>query len=366
MATPNLGESIHKERRRRGWSKIRLCDEIQGWEYRHGNGDILGLNPNYIREWETGKRSVSDYYAQKLAAVLGIPIEVFVDRRTRRGRAAAGTADEARGPAASIPAGSNAAVVGLSAITLGTRDRLLQQWGDLVLLGNVGQRLLAKILEPRRSLIVDRRTMLKLFGTTSAAVSLELLGGDAVVAMQPISLEPTTANVLESLALRYQAMYHSAPPAELMIPLTAHLEIVDDLAKGASGESRRRLLRNHSQVALLAGRVAFFDLRDPMAARGYYSMAMDASREAGDPHLSAATLGHMSFIPATRGGFTAAIDLLEGARKHAAKTTVLPSWLAAVEAEIRATAGETRASLEAIERAEAALVVAHEVPVWVD
>ena len=366
MATPNPGELIHHERRRRGWSKIRLCDEIQGWEYRHGNGDILGLNPNYVREWETDDRSVSDYYAPKLAAVLGIPIEVFVDRRTRRGRAAAGAADKAHEPAAPIRGESNSAAVGLSAITLGTRDRLLQQWGDLVLLGHVGQRLLAKILEPRRSLIVDRRSMLKLFGTASAAASLELLGGDATVAAQPISLEPTMANVLESLALRYQAMYHSTPPAELMIPVTAHLEIVDDLAKGAPGEAKRRLLRNHSQVALLAGRIAFFDLRDPMAARGYYGMAMDASREAGDPHLSAATLGHMSFIPAASGGFAAATDLLDGAHKHAAKTTVLPSWLAAVEAEIRAKAGETRASLEAIERAEAALVVAREVPAWMD
>ena len=86
MATDNPGDLIYQERRRRSWSKARLCDEIQSWEYRHGNGDVLGLNPNYVREWETGKRSVSDHYARKLAAVLGIPIEAFVDRRTRRGR----------------------------------------------------------------------------------------------------------------------------------------------------------------------------------------------------------------------------------------------------------------------------------------
>ena len=43
------------------------------------------------------------------------------------------------------------------------------------------------------------------------------------------------------------------------------------------------MLRNHSQVALLAGRLAFFDLRDPMSARAYYGAALDSSREADDP-----------------------------------------------------------------------------------
>jgi transcriptional regulator with XRE-family HTH domain len=364
MRTPSVGEWIEQERRRRGWSKIRLCDEIQRWEYGSGNGDHLGLNPNYVLQWETGKRSVSDYYAPKLSAILGIPIEVFVDRRSRQGRAAAIT--ESPGPEGSAlePAGTITAVP--LAVELATRDRLLQHWGDLALLDHVGQRLLAKILEPRRSLIVDRRTMLKLLGATSAAASLELLRDNAMVTAQPLDLEPTTINVLESLALRYQTMYHSTPPAELMIPVTAHLELLDDLAKGASGQVQQRLLRNHSQVALLAGRLSFFDLRDPMAARAYYSMALDSSREAADSHLSAATLGHMSFVPAAHGGFSAATDLLEGADKYAAKGTVLPSWLAAVEAEIRAKAGETRASLNAIDRAESALVATHEVPAWMD
>jgi transcriptional regulator with XRE-family HTH domain len=365
MATSDPGELIYQERRRRGWSKARLCDEIQSWEYRHGNGDVLGLNPNYVREWETGKRSVSDFYAPKLAAVLGIPIEAFVDRRTRRGRSTAPGPDGPMRPASPITDGVEQAAAAPLAVALGVRDRLLQQWGDLALLGPLGQRLLAKILEPLRSLIVHRRTWLKLVGATSAAVLLEL-PDDAAIAAPPLDLEPTTFNTLESLALRYQTMYHSTPPAELLIPVTAHLEIVDDLAKGASGEGQRRLLRNHSQVALLAGRLSFFDLRDPMGARAYYGMALDAAREAGDPHLSAVTLGHMSFVSAAGGGFTAALDLLEGADRYASRLTILPSWLAAVEAEIHAKAGETKASLDAIDRAENALIVAHEVPAWMD
>jgi tetratricopeptide (TPR) repeat protein len=170
---------------------------------------------------------------------------------------------------------------------------------------------------------------------------------------------------LESLALRYQALYHSTPPTELMVPVSAHLELVDDLVKQCSGATQQRVLRNHSQIALLAGRLAFFDLRDSMSARAYYGAALDSSREANDPHL-AATLGHMSFIPAASGGFNAAADLLESANKSAASLTVLPSWLASVEAEIQAKAGQLHASLTAIDRAEGSLTLGHEVPVWMD
>jgi hypothetical protein len=148
-------------------------------------------------------------------------------------------------------------------------------------------------------------------------------------------LEPTSTYVVDSLALRYQHMHHSTAPAELMIPVTAHLELVDELASTApSGPQRQQVLRNHSQLALLAGRLSFFDLHDPGAARAYYGMSLDSAREAGDPHLEAVTLGHMSFVAASSRSFRAAIDLLEGANKHASGSTIVPSWLAAVESEV--------------------------------
>ena len=363
--TPGPGELIYQERRRRGWSKPRLCDEIQAWEYRHGNGDVLGLNPNYVREWESGERSVSDYYAPKLSAVLGIPLGTFVDRRTRRGRAAGPSEGRQREPAPAMAAHV------ASLASLGMRERLLQQWADLAMLGPMGQRLLAKILEPRRTLIMDRRTMVKLLGTGSAAALLDLLrdsGGVASAEAQPpLGLEPTSTYVLDSLALRYQHMYHSTAPAELMIPVTAHLELVDELASTApAGPQRQEVLRNHSQVALLAGRLSFFDLHDPGTARTYYGISLDSAREAGDPHLEAVTLGHMSFVAAATRSFRAAIDLLEGANERASGSTIVPSWLAAVESEIRSRAGETTAALAAVERAEAELVPAKEIPTWMD
>src|SRR4030095_17052953 len=103
----------------------------------------------------------------------------------------------------------------------------------------------------------------------------------------------------------------SAPPAELMIPVTAHLELVDELTSTApTGPQRQEVLHNHSQVALLAGRLSFFDLHDPGTARAYYGMSLDSAREAGDPHLDAVTIGHMSFGAAAPRALRADIELL--------------------------------------------------------
>ena len=51
-----------------------------------------------------------------------------------------------------------------------------------------------------------------------------------------------------------------------------------------------RLLANQARVATLAGRLAFFDLQDWLTARGYYSLALESAREAGDQLQAAAAL----------------------------------------------------------------------------
>jgi len=357
MPTTTPGELIEQARTRRGWSKQRLVDEVQAWEYAQGGGTHLGLDINYVRKWERNERGVSDVYARCIEAVLRIPRAQLVDGRTRRGRAS----NRASASSVNTIKTTTAAPVG----DLASRDRLLHQWADLALLGALGERLLAMILDPRRALLMDRRTLLRLLGGATAAATLDALPHPASAAA-PLSIEPTTISTLDALALRYQRMYHSTPPAQLMVPVTAHLELVHDLTKAAGSDEQRQLLRNHSTVALLAGRLSFFDLQDPMAARSYYGMALDSAREAGDPHLPAATMGHMSFVAADRGHFAAALDLLESAGAKAAKSSVLPSWLAAVETEIRAKAGEPTEALRAVERAEHALGVGREAPGWLD
>lgn len=90
-----------------------------------------------------------------------------------------------------------------------------------------------------------------------------------------------------------------------------------------------------------------------MSARSYYQVAVEAAQEADDPLLVAAALGHLSFIPAAEGSFTAAEDYLRGAtaqmrpRQHAGVT----SWLAAVASEMHTNAGAHDAARRAADRA---------------
>jgi ATP/maltotriose-dependent transcriptional regulator MalT len=159
---------------------------------------------------------------------------------------------------------------------------------------------------------------------------------------------------LNQLADRYQSLYHSTPPIVLSTLVLAHLDTLQQLLRrGVTAMLRRKLLVNRSRVATLAGRLAFFDLRDPMAARGYYNLALESAHEAGDPLQAAAALGHLAFIPAADGGLSAALDYLHGAEGSVSKFphSPLASWLAAVEAEIQTNAGHHGAALAAIDRA---------------
>jgi tetratricopeptide (TPR) repeat protein len=123
-------------------------------------------------------------------------------------------------------------------------------------------------------------------------------------------------------------------------------------------------------VSLLAGRLAFFDLGDPSAARGHLTTALDAARETGDRVLAAAALGHVSFVPAAEKNYAAAGDYLRGANAAAAKTDApaLRSWLAAVEAEVSTHAGARETALAALERAveEVDAPTSRPLPSWFD
>jgi tetratricopeptide (TPR) repeat protein len=164
---------------------------------------------------------------------------------------------------------------------------------------------------------------------------------------------------LDFLAGRYQALYHSTAPAVLMTPVVAHLDTLRGLLRQAGNAPvRRRLLANQARVAMLAGRLAFFDLRDSLGARGYYNLALESAREVGDNLQGAAALAHMAFIPAADYGFSAALDYLRAASDHAARRpdSRVTSWLFAVESEIQTNAGSHTAALAAIDRARETLV----------
>jgi hypothetical protein len=234
-------------------------------------------------------------------------------------------------------------------------------------LGPKGALLQSKIFAIWKGEVMRRRTVLKLLSLTPASL---------LTAEQPAVTDGlpswAAANTLDELAGKYQKLYHSAKPAHLLTPVLAHLDAVSEvLRRRPAALERRQLFQNEGRIALLAGRITFFDLHDPIAARGYYNLALEAAREAQDAFLAAAALGHIAFIPAAEHRFTAAQDYLDGASRHLEHRPqpAIASWLAAVEAEIQANSGNERGALSAIDRAQQGLSSGSNgssLPAWFD
>jgi hypothetical protein len=158
----------------------------------------------------------------------------------------------------------------------GVVDALGRAAAILDQLGPTGGILQPRMFDAWRDDLIHRRVVLKLMGIMPAVTALPSV---AESARRSRSGKPTPDNIrnLEQLADRYQALYHSTAPAALMTPVVAHLSTLGDLLRqGPAPAERHRLLVNRARVGTLAGWLSFFDLQDPMAARSYYSLALEA------------------------------------------------------------------------------------------
>ena len=318
---------LRELREARGWTQQELAEQLArlAWlEY----GERMGVNADMVSKWERGHGRPGPRYRKLYCLLFDVSLGDLGLGLTDKRSATASTVD--------------ASLLG----SLGGAASLLDQ------LGPAGAILQPKMFDAWKDELMQRRALLKLMSLTPAA-TLAAEGG------RSRSGKPTPEVVrdLDHLAGRYQQLYHSTAPAALITPVVAHLDTVAELLRdNPTPALRRRLLVNRARVATLAGRLAFFDLEEPLTARGYYNLSLEAAREAGDHLQSAAALGHVAFIPAAEHSFTAALDYLRGAAHHVTKQPHGPvaSWLAAVESEMHTNAGSTTAALAAVDRAHEA------------
>ncbi|HEU0089070.1 MAG TPA: helix-turn-helix transcriptional regulator [Pseudonocardiaceae bacterium] len=302
-------------------------------------GERVGVNADMVAKWERGEKCPSPRYRELLCLLYGATPEYLgIARVTTSSRAS-----------------SSAAAVSLTEVDQSLVDALGGAAAILEQLGRAGGILQPRMFEGWKDDLMRRRAALKLMGIMPA------LPWAAESARRARSGKPTpdTVRDMEELANRYQALYHCTAPAALMVPVVAHLFTISDLLReDPAPAERRRLLVNRARVGTLAGRLSFFDLDEPMNARAYYSLALEAAREAGDHLQAVAALAHVAFIPAAEHGFTAALGYLQGAGqqlKRAQPHSPISSWLAAVESEMHTNAGNTTAALHALDRARSAL-----------
>ncbi|MFC8859344.1 helix-turn-helix domain-containing protein [[Kitasatospora] papulosa] len=185
----------------------------------------------------------------------------------------------------------------------------------------------------------------------SAPGSLAAVPVQAAAAMQPA----TVATDYEAVTRAHRRLYWSVAPATLHPAVMAHAALGCALLPETAGQTRASVAAALGESWLLAGRIEFFDLREPERAAATLLRALQAAGEADDQLLGAAILAHTAFIPAWEGRRDDAVQRLVAARTYARRGSapaLLLAWLDAVEAECETRAGNTRTALHLIRHAE--------------
>ncbi|MFE0477381.1 helix-turn-helix domain-containing protein [Streptomyces sp. NPDC058947] len=208
-----------------------------------------------------------------------------------------------------------------------------------------------------------RRTVL---AATAATVGL------AAFPVQAVAVQPATAaEDYEAVTRSHRRLYWSVAPTTLHPAALAHATLGCALLPETAGQTRQRIAAALAESYLLAGRIEFFDTREPDRAGHTLLRALQAAGEANDPLLGAAILAHMAFIPAWTGDREAAGERMVAARTYARRgpaSAELLAWLDAVEAECETRCGNIRTALHLIGHAEDVLATGseHASPPWLD
>ncbi|HEU5355530.1 MAG TPA: helix-turn-helix transcriptional regulator [Actinocrinis sp.] len=186
----------------------------------------------------------------------------------------------------------------------------------------------------------------------AAARLAEHRGGGAA------AVDSTLVAGYAAITVQHRALYWSVAATAMFAPVAAHSELGVGLLRATDSPAlRTRLAHPVAETALLAARLAFFDLQQPRLADSYFTVALNAAREAADRALTGAVLAHMAFVPAFVGRARRARDLMALAHDEAAGAIgpVQRSWMYAVESEVEARLGAPAAAGDLIARSEGAL-----------
>ncbi|MBT2469051.1 transcriptional regulator [Streptomyces sp. ISL-66] len=188
----------------------------------------------------------------------------------------------------------------------------------------------------------------------------------------PSGPQPATAGAdFLAVTRAHRRLYWTVTPAILHPAVAAHATLGNQLLEATTGRTRQTLAAALAESWLLAGRIEFFDLREPDRAGDTWVRALQAAGEADDALLGAAVLAHMAFIPGWAGQHPAAKERMIAARTYARRGQAgghFVAWLDAVEAECATRCGDARAALNLIAHGETVVegTDSQPTPEWMD
>lgn len=312
------------ERLERGWSYDEVAKRI-GHIMFVSDGERVGLSGDSVRRWEAGERWPEPRYRRPLVDLFGKPA---------------------------------------SALGLLTSEELLSQ------------PVATEEDQSTGSLIMNRGTLLRgLVGTGLAGTLVPLFGAteDAIGTVATVLRRGARpgreeANAFAEIVRHQRRLYWTAEAPLLFEAAVAQTQMGIRLAQTAVEEVRQQFMPAVAHSALLAGRLAFFDLRQAALAERCLQVARSAVHEADDHALAVGVLAHSSFIPGFAGDRAAAEVLLDGARGHLRQVggPMLRSWVHCVASEVATLGGDPLAGVEHARQAEDSLATSGEDPDWLD
>jgi hypothetical protein len=183
-------------------------------------------------------------------------------------------------------------------------------------------------------------------------------------------IQPSTvAGDYAAITVSYRRMYASVLPTHLHPPVIEHTRLGAHLLGETEGVGHTIVATALAEALLLAGRIEFFDLRQPDDADAAFVRALQAAGEADDTLLGSAILAHAAFVPGWAGRQDEYADRMRAARTYARRVPASAeflAWLDAVEAECETISGHPREALRLIEHAESVLATGgeHASPDW--
>ncbi|MEV6289893.1 transcriptional regulator [Streptomyces sp. NPDC051896] len=201
----------------------------------------------------------------------------------------------------------------------------------------------------------------------ATALGLTAMPGRTAAAPQP----PTAGVDFQAVTRSHRRLYWSVTPTQLHPAVVAHATLGCALLPETMDSTRRTVAAALAETYLLAGRIEFFDLREPNTANDTLLLALQAAGEADDPLLGSAVIAHMAFVPGWVADRDGALERMTAARTYARRASASAeflAWLDAVEAECETRCGNTRTALHLISHAEDVLAVGneHPSPEWMD
>ncbi|MFE9138065.1 helix-turn-helix transcriptional regulator [Streptomyces sp. NPDC007355] len=196
--------------------------------------------------------------------------------------------------------------------------------------------------------------------------------GVVTVPVPGLTLQPATvAEDFAGITRRHRRLYWTVTPATLHPTVVAHATLGCALLTETAGVTRRTVAAALAETFLLAGRIEFFDGREPDSARETWTRALQAAGQADNHLLGAAILAHMAFVPGWTGDRQAAMERMTAARTYARRgpaSAELLAWLDAVEAECETRCGHTQTALTLLGHAQDVLATPseHTSPEWLD